>query len=66
MRTAAGRGWLYRKLPLSARERNVSSVDGVVNVSDGIVDDRRGGIARSSLRRRGELGAVRADKSRKP
>lgn len=32
---------LYRKLLLSARERNVSSVDGVVNVSDGSVDDRR-------------------------
>jgi len=42
-----------RKLLLSVQERNVSSVDGVVNVSDGIVDDWRGGVTILSGKRRG-------------
>jgi len=57
----------YRKLPLSARQRNVSGVDGVVNVGDGIVDERRGCASRFSLFLfGGKLGSDRADKSRKP
>jgi len=35
------------------QERNVSSVDGIVNVSDGIVDDWRGGVTILSGKRRG-------------